>query len=157
MHTWAAKDAVFICCEKFWCYFLIINKPVYQVWTVSEIQSCALQMMPSALNHAKTKAYVIFFKKICYSSLSVIFFSPTSSLTDLASCAFRLRNATAFVLYLQSLSKAQIYFYVGQVPSWKVYRVHYPDGNPWWLQAFKLSPIGSNHTRPGTSVDIGWS
>lgn len=67
-------------------------------------------------------------------------FSPTSSLTYLAPCSFRQRKATVFVLYFQSLSKLQIYLYVGQLPSWKIYQVHYPGGDPWWwFQAFKLT------------------
>ena len=93
--------------------------------------------------------HMVFFNIICFS-----FFVkkkkkhfPTSSLTYLASCSFRLRTATAFVLYFQSLSKLQIYLYVKQFPSWKISLVHYPDGDPWWLQAFKLTPVRSNLTR----------
>ena len=98
-------------------------------------------------NHAKAKACVIFQYNLVFLFCKKKKKIPTSSLIYLASCSFRLRTAPAFVLYFQSLSKLQIYLYVKQFPSWKIYLVCYPDGDPWWLQAFKFTPVRSNLTR----------
>lgn len=91
--------------------------------------------------------HVLFFNIICFSFFCKKKNFPTGSLIYLVSCSFRLRTATAFVLYFQSLSKLQTYLYVKQFPSWKIYLVYYPDGDPWWLQAFKFTPVRSNLTR----------
>lgn len=91
--------------------------------------------------------HVLFFNIIWFSFFVKKKKFPTSSLVYLASCSFRLRTAPAFVVYFQSLSKLQIYLYVKQFPSWKIYLVCYPDGDPWWLQAFKFIPLRSNLTR----------
>lgn len=72
----------------------------------------------------------------------------SSSLTYLASCSFRLRTTPAFVLYFQSLLKLQSYLHVGQFLSWKIHQMHYPDGDPWWLWAFNLTPMGNSLFRP---------
>lgn len=98
-------------------------------------------------NHAKAKGCDIFQYNLFFLFCKKKKKFSTSALIYLASCSFRLSTATAFVLYFQSLSKLQIYLYVKQFPSWKIYLVYYPDGDPWWLQVFKLTPVRSNLTR----------